>query len=87
MVHFPLGPPWDLPNVWYRSRGGGVAIRSCCSVRSAQVHLEDSSTGDLKYDAEEADSVLQARLETISREHEDFCVDGTLLAFNALETH
>lgn len=47
---------------------------------------KDSRAGDLKYDAEKANSlVLQARLDAISREHGDFYVDGILPAFDALK--
>ena len=47
---------------------------------------KDSRAGDLKYDAEQANSLaLQARLDAISREHGDFYVDGILPAFDALK--
>jgi len=47
---------------------------------------KDSRAGDLKYDAEKANSLaLQARLDAISREHGDFYVDGILPAFDALK--
>jgi fatty acid synthase subunit alpha len=47
---------------------------------------KDTRAGDLKYDAERANSLaLQARLDAISREHGDFYVDGILPAFDALK--
>jgi len=47
---------------------------------------KDSCAGDLKYDAEKANSLaLQALLDAISREHDDFYVDGILPAFDALK--
>jgi len=47
---------------------------------------KDSRAGDLKYDAEKANSLdLQARLDAISREHGDFYVDGILPVFDALK--
>ena len=42
---------------------------------------KDSRAGDLKYEAEKANSVaLEARLDAISRENGDFYVDGILPA-------
>ena len=47
---------------------------------------KDSRAGDLKYDAEKANSlVLQARLDALGREHGDFYIDGILPAFDALK--
>ena len=47
---------------------------------------KDSRAGDLKYDAEKANSLtLQSRLDAIGREHGDFYVDGILPAFDALK--
>ncbi|KAF9648674.1 fatty acid synthase [Thelephora ganbajun] len=47
---------------------------------------KDSRAGDLKYDAEKANSLaLQARLDALSREHGDFYVNGILPAFDALK--
>jgi len=47
---------------------------------------KDSRAGDLKYDAEKANSLnLQARLDAISHEHGDFHVDGTLPVSDALK--
>ena len=44
-------------------------------------YLKDSRAGDLKYNAEKANSIaLQARLGAISHEHRDFYVDGVLPA-------
>ena len=49
-------------------------------------YLRDSRAGDLQYDAENASSLaLQARLDAIIRKHDNFYVEGTLPAFNALK--
>ena len=47
---------------------------------------KDARAGDLKYDAEKANSLtLQARLDAIGREHGDFYVDDILPALDALK--